>query len=152
MPISGMMKISRIHPALPHPDRSLRRKMSAKTAMNIQINMNQKKKTINAHSTLPNVHSYASTYPSLSPVVGAPEPTLRRPSSHQPALRPSRTLLRPTRGRADVPDPGTARDRPGRGMGGPADRRPHPRPDRLDPGADRGVHRLVRGGTVREPD
>jgi hypothetical protein len=28
--------------------------------MNIQINMNQKKKTIIAHSTLPNVHSYAS--------------------------------------------------------------------------------------------
>ena len=37
--------------------------MSAKTPMKIQINMNQKKKTIIAHSTLPNVHSYASIQP-----------------------------------------------------------------------------------------
>jgi hypothetical protein len=29
--------------------------------MNIQINMNQKKKTTIAHNTLPNVQSYAST-------------------------------------------------------------------------------------------
>jgi len=36
--------------------------------MKIQINMNQKKKTTIAHSTLPNVHSYASTKPSLSAV------------------------------------------------------------------------------------
>jgi hypothetical protein len=31
--------------------------------MNIQINMNQKKKTTIAHSTLPKVHSYASIEP-----------------------------------------------------------------------------------------
>ena len=37
------MKISRTQPALAPPERSLRRKMSAKTMMNIQINMNQKK-------------------------------------------------------------------------------------------------------------
>jgi hypothetical protein len=45
--------------------------MSAKTPMNIQINMNQKKKTIIAHSTLPNVHSYASIEaPLCSPLFG----------------------------------------------------------------------------------
>ena len=37
------MKIRRIQPAFAPPDRSLRRKMSPKIAMNIQINMNQKK-------------------------------------------------------------------------------------------------------------
>ena len=57
------MKISNSHPAFAHPDRSLRRKRSAKTPMKIQINMNQKKKTTIAHSTLPNVHSYASIQP-----------------------------------------------------------------------------------------
>ena len=41
-----MRKISRIQPALARPGMSLRRKMSAKTAMKIQIAMNQKKKTI----------------------------------------------------------------------------------------------------------
>ena len=40
-----MRKISTIQPALASPWMSLRRKMSAKTAMKIQIAMNQKKKT-----------------------------------------------------------------------------------------------------------
>ena len=38
---------------------SFRRKMSAKIAMNIQMNMNQKKKTTIAQMTLPNDHSVA---------------------------------------------------------------------------------------------
>ena len=39
--------------------------------MKIQINMNQKKKTTIAHSTLPNVHSYASIQPlPLKPAFG----------------------------------------------------------------------------------
>ena len=54
------MKIKKIHPALAHPLMSLRRKISAKTMMKIQISMNQKKNTIMAHKTDPNVHSYAS--------------------------------------------------------------------------------------------
>ena len=47
------MKISRIQPALAPPERSLRRKMSAKTMMNIQINMNQKKNTNIVHKKSP---------------------------------------------------------------------------------------------------
>jgi hypothetical protein len=43
--MNGMMKIRTIQPALARPVRSLRRKMSAKTAMKIQIAMNQKKST-----------------------------------------------------------------------------------------------------------
>ncbi len=48
-----------IHPALAPPPMSSRRKMSAKIAMNIQMNMNQKKKTTIAQMTLPNDHSVA---------------------------------------------------------------------------------------------
>ena len=54
------MKIRKIHPAFAHPDRSLRRKMSAKIEMKIQIAMNQKKKTSIAHRASPRFHS-AST-------------------------------------------------------------------------------------------
>jgi hypothetical protein len=52
--------------------------------MKIQINMNQKKKTTIAHSTLPNVHSYASIEPlPLKPVGRArAEPTPSRTGLH----------------------------------------------------------------------
>ncbi len=46
------MKISSSHPAFAQPDRSLRRKRSAKTPMKIQISMNQKKKVSTRHSTV----------------------------------------------------------------------------------------------------
>ena len=49
-----------IQPAFAAPDRSRRRKISAKTVMKIQIAMNQKKKTIMAQMTLPNDHSVDS--------------------------------------------------------------------------------------------
>ena len=42
MPKSGTTKISSIQPALPQPDKSLRLKMSAKVAMNIQMSMKRK--------------------------------------------------------------------------------------------------------------
>src|SRR5919197_1411021 len=147
-----MMKISRIQPALPHPERSLRRKMSAKTPMNIQMSMNQKKKTIIAHSTLPNVQSYASTYPSLSLVDGAPEPTVRRRPAHPPGTMGLAYTAATEQGGADVPDPGIARDRARVRLDRAADRRPFARKDRLDPGPDRGLRRLVRGRPARQPD
>ena len=37
--MNGTMMISRIQPALPHPDRFSRWKMSANTRMNIQMTM-----------------------------------------------------------------------------------------------------------------
>ena len=55
--MNGTMKISRIQPAFAPPDRSLRRKMSAKIAMKIQIAMNQKKNTSIAHKASPRFHS-----------------------------------------------------------------------------------------------
>src|SRR5262245_43388250 len=147
-----MMKISRIHPALPQPDRSLRRKMSANTAMNIQINMNQKKKTTNAHSTLPNVHSYASTEPLLVPC--------RRRAGAYPTGRPvaltrhigAAYTAATEEGSVDVPDPCIARDRPGGRVDRSDDRGAGTWPDRLDAGAGRRLHRLVRGRAAREPD
>jgi hypothetical protein len=53
MPNSGRMKIRTTHPAFAPPERSLRRKMSAKTMMNIQINMNQKKNANIVHRKSP---------------------------------------------------------------------------------------------------
>src|SRR3954447_14953446 len=55
------MKIRKIHPALAQPDRSLRRKMSEKMAMKIQIAITQKNNTSIVHRTLPTFHSVAST-------------------------------------------------------------------------------------------
>src|SRR4249920_2081204 len=72
MPSSGTMKINRIQPALPQPDRSLRRKMSAKIAMNIQMSMKMKKNSIITHSTEPKLHSVASTPRSFPSPVGRP--------------------------------------------------------------------------------
>src|SRR6266545_175989 len=60
MPRNGRTTISRIQPAFPHPDTSWRRRMSANTMMNIQMNVNQKKNTSIDHSTVPNVQSAAS--------------------------------------------------------------------------------------------
>ena len=51
------MKISRIQPAFAPPEMSLRRKMSAKIVMKIQIAMNQKKNTSIAHKASPRFHS-----------------------------------------------------------------------------------------------
>src|SRR6266550_5686789 len=59
-PRKGTMKIRMIQPAFAPPDRSRRRKISAKTVMKIQIAMNQKKKTIMAQMTLPKDHSVDS--------------------------------------------------------------------------------------------
>src|SRR4051812_8942937 len=59
MPRNGRITIRKIQPALPQPDRSSRRKMSAKTPMNIQMNRNQKKKTSIAQSTSPKDQSTA---------------------------------------------------------------------------------------------
>ncbi len=58
--MNGRITIRMIHPAFTPPEMSSRRKMSAKIAMNIQMNMNQKKKTIMVQSTLPKLHSVAS--------------------------------------------------------------------------------------------
>src|SRR4051812_6266283 len=55
------MKINKIHPAFATPERSLRRKMSAKMAMKIQIAIIQKNSASIVHSTLPTFHSVAST-------------------------------------------------------------------------------------------
>src|SRR6187431_2642457 len=55
------MKIRKIHPAFAQPDRSLRRKMSEKMAMKIQIAITQKNNTSIVHRTLPTFHSVAST-------------------------------------------------------------------------------------------
>src|SRR5262245_27224755 len=55
------MKIKKIHPALAQPERSLRRKMSTKMAMKIQIAITQKNNTSIVHRTLPTFHSVAST-------------------------------------------------------------------------------------------
>src|SRR5436309_1209280 len=73
--MNGTMNKSRIHPAFPHPDRSLRRKMSPKMAMKIQIAMTQKKKMIMVPSTEPNDHSVASNCPPF---------VLHRPASASP--------------------------------------------------------------------
>ena len=62
------MKIKKIHPALAQPERSLRRKMSAKMAMKIQIAITQKNSTSIVHKTLPKLHSVASTV--ASPSIG----------------------------------------------------------------------------------
>ena len=56
-----------IHPALAPPPMSSRRKMSEKIAMNIQMNMNQKKKTTIAQMTLPNDHSVAINPTAIPP-------------------------------------------------------------------------------------
>ena len=50
-----MMKITMIQIAFQPPDRSLRRKMSAKIEMKIQISMNQKKKMTIDQTTSQNV-------------------------------------------------------------------------------------------------
>src|SRR4051812_15461058 len=52
-PRNGKMKISRIQPALATPDRSLRRKMSLKMAMKIQIAMTQKNNATVVHRMSP---------------------------------------------------------------------------------------------------
>ena len=54
-PKNGTMKIAMIQIAFQPPDMSLRRKMSAKIEMKIQISMNQKKKMTIDQTTSQNV-------------------------------------------------------------------------------------------------
>src|SRR6059058_1921013 len=53
--MNGRITIRMIQPALAQPD-MLRRNMSANSAMNIQMTVNQKKKTTIDHRNVPNVH------------------------------------------------------------------------------------------------
>src|SRR5436190_23952752 len=62
------MKIRNTHPAFPHPLRSLRRKMSEKTVMKIQIAMNQKKNANIDHRKSPNEKSAITLVPPFSQV------------------------------------------------------------------------------------
>ena len=59
------MKINRIQPALAAPDRSLRRKMSPKIAMKIQIAMTQK-------NSATRVHRKSPRFKVITPYVEAP--------------------------------------------------------------------------------
>ena len=78
--MSGRITIKMIQPAFTPPEMSSRRKMSANTAMNIQMNMNQKKKTIIAQRTSPKLHS-ASTRPPFSVTVRRIAESRRRRST-----------------------------------------------------------------------
>src|SRR5215211_3083124 len=57
--MNGRTTIRMIHPALAHPDKSSRRRTSAKSEMNIQITVNQKKKMSVDQRKVPNVQSTA---------------------------------------------------------------------------------------------
>src|SRR6476660_8958308 len=74
--MNGRMKIRMIHPAFAAPDRSLRRKMSAKIMMKIQMAMNQKKKINIDQRISPKVVVATIRPPCSSTVRGAELPHL----------------------------------------------------------------------------
>src|SRR3712207_1512470 len=80
-PRNGTTTMRAIQPAFAHPDMS-RRKMSAKTAMNAQMTVNQKKKTSMPHRNVPNDQSTMNLLSSTT--ADHPRPVVHTAASSSP--------------------------------------------------------------------